>query len=296
MEDNVSLGGPDQSANPSDGDKGVPLGSDMPLSDPATSSGDIWSAALSEDNRRLVENKGWKSPDEALKSYSELDEYRGRSVALPGEDATDEDWQAFRHKMGTPEAAEAYQFEANEGADETALTALKGVFHGAGLDQRQADVLYQRLSQTYAESIEAHEAQQAEQLHQAMFEAKTALTDVWGNEDGEVFKRNTEAARRAVGELGGDALFAELRQIGALTADNQILSPVLAKAMAEVGTQLFAEDALMKGGDAVTMNPFAKDTLNVTAQGQLVNSDPATARAMIRAAGKRPEDYGLSSN
>ena len=297
MEDGISLGGPDtHSANPSDGDKGVAVGSDTSVSEPATSSGNTWHAALNEDNRRLVENKGWKSPDEALKSYSELDEYRGRSVALPGDDATDEDWRAFRHKLGTPKAAEAYEFEGNEGADEAALQSLKGIFLEVGLDQRQAGALYGRLSESYAQSAQAQQAAVAEARQNAMGEAKMALIDAWGNEDGSAFKRNMEAARRAVTELGGDELIGELRQIGALTHDNEILSPVLAKLMAEVGTQLFAEDALTRGGDALTVNPFAKDSMNLKAQGQLVNSDPQTARAMIRAAGKRPEDYGLSTN
>ncbi len=296
MEEGISLGGPDQSANPSDVGEGVSLGSDAPTTEPAASGGDTWGAALNEDNRALVENKGWQSPDDALKSYRELDEYRGRSVALPGEEATDEDWKSFRQKMGVPEAADAYELAAIEGADEASVNSLKELFHGAGLDQRQAEAMYQNLTEAYAGSEQAAKTAQAEQVIQAKSDAKAALAREWGNENGEDFKRNTEAARRAVNELGGDALFEELRQLGAITEDNQILSPVIAKAFAEVGNQLFVEDGLIEGGDAIAVNPFANDTINLTAQGELVKTNPSLARAQIRAANKRPEDYGLPSN
>ncbi|MCP4536708.1 MAG: hypothetical protein GY832_06135, partial [Chloroflexi bacterium] len=148
----------------------------------------------------------------------------------------------------------------------------------------------------YQVSQQAAEEQHFEHVNQAKTDASKALTREWGAQEGEVFKRNIEMARRAVVELGGDGLFDELRSLGAITDDNQVLSPVLAKAFAEVGNQLFAEDGLVDGGDTVSVNPFAEDTMNLTAQGALVKSDPARARAMIRAAGKRPEDYGLSSN
>ena len=296
MEDGISLNGPAAADNPSNEGASLSNGSDGAVSDSAASGGDTWSAALHEDNRALVDNKGWKSPDDALKSYRELDEYRGRSVALPGDEATDEDWKSFRGKMGTPETADAYTFGADEGADKAAVDSLKGLFHGAGLDQRQADALYDGMIASLGDTQQSTVEQQAQMLAQKKSDAQVALVEDWGNVDGEVFKRNTEMARRAVTELGGDKLFQELRDIGAISEDSKILSPILAKALAEVGNQLFAEDSLLDTGDTVMVNPFAADTMNLTAQGELVTKDPARARSLIRAANLRPEDYGLSSN
>ncbi len=300
MEDQ-SLGGPALADNPSNDGAEPSIGSESSVrSQPvapssAASSGDTWGMALNEDNRTLVENKGWKSPDDALKSYRELDEYRGRSVAVPGEGATAEEWRAFRAKTGMPEAANDYQFAVPDGADETAVQSLKDLFHGAELDQRQADVLFNQMTQAFQENRQAVVAQQMQAFDQVKGDAENALVEAWGNPEGEVFRRNLEMARRAVDELGGDALMSELRQLGAITSDNQILSPVLAKVFSEVGTQLFAEDALVQGGDVMTVNPFAEGSINLTVQGDLVKRDPARARAFIEAAGKRPESYGFSS-
>ncbi|NQW01674.1 MAG: hypothetical protein HQ483_18365 [Rhodospirillales bacterium] len=295
MED-ISLGGPALADNPSGDGVASSFGSDRATRVSAPSGGDTWPAALSEDNRRLVENKGWRSPDDALKSYRQLDEYRGRSVALPGDQATDEDWKAFRHKTGMPEAADGYALTMMDGADENATATLKELFHKAELDQRQAQALYGGMAEALAMSRQMTTERQAEQLAEARENAEASLTRAWGATDGEIFRRNIEMARRAVEALGGDGLLGELRQLGALTDSNQILSPVPAKAFAEVGAQLFAEDSLIEGGEAITANPFADGSLNLAAQGDLVKRDPARARGFIQAAGKRPENYGLSSH
>ena len=295
MEEN-SLDGPVAADNPSSDGVVPSTGSDGAMRVSAPSGGDTWRSALEEDNRRLVENKGWQSPDDALKSYRQLDEYRGRSVALPGEAATDEDWLMFRQKTGMPETADGYDFSGDMGADETAIGSLKNLFHGAELDQRQAQTLYADLANVFEQSQQAADADAHERFNQAIGNAESALAEAWGPPDGAGFIRNVEMARRAVEALGGDGLLGELRQLGAVTDDNQILSPVLAKAFAEVGAQLFAEDSLIEGGDAMTVNPFAEETLNLAHQGDLVTRDPARARAFIQAAGKRPENYGLSTH
>jgi myosin heavy subunit len=40
-------------------------------------------------------------------------------------------------------------------------------------------------------------------------------------------------------------------------------------------------------------NPFAKETFNMTEQGQLLKSNPDEARELIKSAGLKPENYGL---
>lgn len=294
MEEN-SLDGPVQADNPSNASVAPSVETDKAAPGSAPSGGDTWRSALDEDNRRLVENKGWHGPDDALKSYRELDEYRGRSVALPGEAATDEDWLVFRHKTGMPDSADGYDLASDNGVNETTIGSLKELFHGAELDQRQAQTLYAELENAFIQSQQAAELQANERHNQALENAEAALTEAWGQPDGDGFRRNVEMARRAVDALGGDSLVGELRQLGALSDENQILSPVLAKAFAEVGAQLFAEDTMIEGGEAMTVNPFSNETLNLAVQGDLVTRDPARARAFIQAAGKRPENYGLAS-
>lgn len=295
MED-YSLSGPGETDNPSNDRAAVSIGSDTAVRESAPSGGDAWTSALNEDNRRLVENKGWQSPDDALKSYRELDEYRGRSVALPGDGATEEDWLAYRQKSGMPARADQYHLSVDGEADEPALTALKNVFHEAELDQRQAQRLFASMADVFETSEQARKTEESARLQQAQQQAETELSEVWGPIDGSNFQRNVEMARRAVDALGGNDLVRELRHLGVLGEDNQVLSPTLTRVFAEVGSQLFAEDVLIEGGDAMVANPFASETLNLAAQGELVTRDPARARAFIQAAGKRPESYGLSSH
>jgi hypothetical protein len=57
--------------------------------------------------------KGWAekfdSPATALKSHRELEKKLGKSVTLPGKDATPEEVQAFHKKLGVPDSAAEYK-------------------------------------------------------------------------------------------------------------------------------------------------------------------------------------------
>ena len=57
-----------------------------------------WLEGLSEDNRKLAENKGWKSPEDIEKvfsSYSEMEKAQGASLRVPKDDAPKEEWDKF---------------------------------------------------------------------------------------------------------------------------------------------------------------------------------------------------------
>jgi len=83
------------------------------------------------------------------KSYIELEGRLGKSVAIPGEDASDEDRAAFREKMGIPKEAAGYELKALEGVPDYIQKSLAGSEESlrkrlleAGVSQTAAKEIY----------------------------------------------------------------------------------------------------------------------------------------------------------
>ena len=80
-----------------------------------------------------------------------MEKYQGRSVAIPGPDATPQERAAFDTKVrqwrGVPDAAERYTIAMPDGmqADEKGVKEWQGTFHRLGLTQDQVKGLTRRL-------------------------------------------------------------------------------------------------------------------------------------------------------
>lgn len=258
-----------------------------------------WTAALDEDTRKTVGAKGWKSPADAVKSYTELfrtyTETTQNALKLPAPDAPDAEWDAVFAKMGRPEKPEGYEFKLPDGLpdvffyDDTAAQEFRAMAHEAGLSPKQAAKLHDKwvLSQ-------AHKAATfAEKMETQAREAHNALVKEWGDPDSESFKRYRELSNRAIRHNGGDALLSELKSVGALGPNGEVRTPALAKMLAKVGTELYAEDSLYGGPGGGGPNPFSDKTVNLTEQTRLIRTDPDRARALIRATGQDPSLWKL---
>lgn len=252
-----------------------------------------WVAGLAAENRTTVEAKGWKTVDDGIKSYRELESRLGQALTVPGENATADDWNKLYGKLGRPETADKYELKVDRAAlpadmpyDETMSVEFRNWAHEAGLNTKQAQTLHDKYVGNFAKAFTDNAAKVNEQQATAHRE----LVTKWGPADSDGYKREVELMSRAARNLG---LADALKQGGLITADGGIRNSQLAIALARVGKELFAEDSFATGDGGVLSNPFAKDSLNVTEQGKLVRSDPNKARAMIRAAGLKPETYGL---
>lgn len=126
-------------------------------------------------------DKSWAksidSMDSLLKQFDNAQSLIGKkTIGVPAEDASPEEWKDFYTKMGRPEAADAYEFEpqaAPEGFEipddfkrsEDEEKLLKGIFHEAGLTKAQAkEVLKQTdkaFFEKYQEQVKEYEAQKA---------------------------------------------------------------------------------------------------------------------------------------
>lgn len=265
------------------------------VADQGSNSGNAdWVAGLQvEDNRTLVEAKQWKSADDAIRSYRELETDANNALKVPEADAPAEEWNAFYGKLGRPESADKYELKLNtetvpEGFpyDEKSAIEFRTWAHEAGLTPAQAQTLHDKFVGYQAGSFTASR----EALAKAEGDTHREIVMQWGDPDTDGYKQNLEYTSRAIGQLG---LKDELTRLGALSADGAVLSPKIAFALSKVGKEMYGEDTTVLNAGGTVSNPFSAEHENLTQQGQLIRSDPSKAKSLIRAAGGNPADYGL---
>lgn len=151
------------------------------------------------DIKSWTANKGFESPEIAMKSYQNLEKLMGhdragRTVVLPGDDATPEERAAFMAKLGRPDKPDGY--EMPQGGDEGFMKWAKETFHEIGLPAKQAKALTDKW-QEYAGG--ANEAMQ--QAQQAKFAGETdRLKKEWGA----AFEDKVKTVDRAAAQFGLD--------------------------------------------------------------------------------------------
>lgn len=246
---------------------------------------------LTEDNRRIAETKGWEDPNQIIQSYDELESHLGRTLNVPDEDASAEDWDRFYARLGRPDSAEDYQFALPENLPEDfpydgeSAEAFAAWAHEAGLSPQQAQSLHDRFVSHQAQTLDDFHAGNARREG----EAYQTLTKAWGGEGSETFARKTAMANAAMRDAGG--AMEAFKAAGLLAEDGGVRDARLAVWFAKLGERFFSEDTLDGGGVMDwSDNPFAKQTLNATQQAQLIRSDPDTAIAYMRAAGVTNSD------
>lgn len=171
--------------------------------------------------------KRFTSVGAIAKSYVSLERQLSNSnkVALPGDNSTPEEWDAFFAKLGRPEKADAYPLEVPEAVKDKALSTesvneFKGLAFKLGMTPKQVTELGKWYFDTTGKQLAALDEQQA----QAKEGAISALKKEWGAN----FDAQVALAKKAATSVGGDELL------------NHPLAndPVFIKAMAAVGAKL----------------------------------------------------------
>lgn len=273
-----------------------------------TETGGDFLSALSEDNRKVAEAKGWTGPDkvdEMLSSYRGLEGKIGSAINLPGDDAKPEDRQAFFDKVSkawTPEGPDGYQFSLpdnlpeNFAYDKDFASEAQKWFHDAKLSPTQAQFLHDKWVSTMAGAqgaLAQTEAERQEAQQTAMQEAHKALQSDWGEAGTEGYKQALGKSIRVAEHLG---IMDELTEAGIVSAPDEngnraVLRPAMVSKLPAIFDAILGEDSLGQGG--VSTNPFADSTRNLTEQSNIIRNDPSRAAALIRAAGGDPAKYGL---
>lgn len=187
---------------------------------------------LSEENKSFVANKGFKSYDDVVTSYINLEKYQGvpadKILKLPDENNADE-VNAFYNKLGRPEKAEDYKFEIADGQDDSIAKAIAPELFKAGLSQKQAAAIYK--------TLEAAKIEQGKAAEAAAVKAEEDLKSEWGTN----YDNNLKAAQQAAKIAGVTA-----EQIEALQKATDYKTVMnMFKNLASK----FGEDALRGAGD-----------------------------------------------
>lgn len=267
----------------------------------ATNAANPFDGLQAEGSREWIENAGVKDVESLVKMARNSESLIGKSFQKPGPEATQSEIDAFYERLGRPTDVSGYDLTPPEDmpedlpydtefAEKFAETA-----HKYGISAEQAKGLHDfYVGETvggYQAGLDGHIAQ----LEERSVAATSQLEKDWGAQQGTPkFNEQVALADRAIRELGGDTLLDGFEAAGMLGPQGIILNPAIAKAMANVGRELFGSSGgLVTGGSSSADNPFAKDSQNLTQQSELQRNDPRRARSLILAAGRDPANWGL---
>lgn len=247
-----------------------------------------WYEALSDAAaKEYAAKKGWKSVDEAVKSYQNLETELSKRSKEAG--------------PKPPEKPEQYEFKKPEkladGLDysDKFVSWLKKAAHKAGLSNESASAMHDALLEYGAQMVSEQRQAMQEALQEAVTKATKELTQDWGDMESPKFQRNLELAKRAI-RMADPNLKTALKEIGAVTEIDgklTITNATLFKALARMGEGMYAEDKTFGDPTAGGRNPFDDKTFDLAMQGRLVKEDPERAIALIKAAGKEAKYRSL---
>ena len=188
-----------------------------------------WKNALPDDVKTDPSLADIKDVGGLAKSYIHAQKMVGSDkVALPKEDATPEELDAFYDRLGRPKEYEFTKAELPEGMklNEDMEKNMKAIMHKSGLTNKQANDLYsgymKMTSEEFTNQQTAAENQKAEWY-------KTLQKDL-----GKAFDEQVDLSQRAARELGGEDFLNWLDSTG------QGNNPMFVKMFAKVG-QMMAE-------------------------------------------------------
>lgn len=188
--------------------------------------------------------KGYDKPGPFLKDVLEWKKAAATAIVPPGENATDEEREAFFEKLGAPKTAEEYAFEYPDGyaKDDAREKAFRENSKKAQLSKGQARIMAQGLA---AYDL-ASQAARADEVKRRDQENLDALTKQYGA-DG--LKKADDLATRALQHTAmPQGAFKKLVQAG-LHHDPEMFGWLV-----KIG-EAFSEDSFIRGGALPTPKP-----------------------------------------
>ena len=141
-----------------------------------------WTDSFSEADKKMISDKGWKSPQDMFKSYQEVEKFASNKISIPKADDA-EAWKKLDAKLGCPETIEGY--ELTDVADDFKKAALE-----TGMRPNQVKAMYDFYKGRQDQITEAFNAQ--------VEKDKEAIKSEWGDD----YSKNEELMRRGVAVLG----------------------------------------------------------------------------------------------
>jgi hypothetical protein len=236
---------------------------DTPPADTPPAADDDWRKSMAGDNEDALRLLGrYNSPQDAAKAFVEqrqlLSKRDENSIKIPGENATDEERQAFAKALGIPESPDKYDRFKPEGDDAIELSEADQAFVDAAIADlhKQGGLtaspeVVKTFEGMYYKAMEERAAQMAAAAVANRIENEKVLKEGWGSD----FKVNMTYAESALQAYvpGGDARTLLDMQL----ADGTKLGDhaVFIKAMAAAGRATTEDPAFLatlNGGESMS--------------------------------------------
>jgi hypothetical protein len=177
----------------------APAAGTVPQSAPPPAATIDWLTGAPEDITGFVQNKGWKTPVDAITSYKQLEKHMGtpadKLLRLPDFDKADPtELGQFYTKLGRPAEPNGYEIPVPEGMDTSFAEAAKAKFHELGLTAKQAKALAE-WNNEYASTMSV---QQQEAYKQTIAAENESLKKEWG----QAYDQEIGMAKNAAKALG----------------------------------------------------------------------------------------------
>lgn len=227
------LGGTGGSTPPAD--KGTPPPADKG-SEGGKGSDESWLTALPDDLKEDATLKNFKDIKSLAAAHVALKKHLGADkIALPGKNATAEDWKALYTKLGVPEKVDDYKVEFKKEAVITDDFAkeFRTKLHSVGILPQQAQALADWVSETNITNTKKFSEDRAKQQQAEIGE----LRKEWGN----AFDTQVARANKLLAEHADEATVKYLQSSG-LGNDVRLI-----KLLAAAGGALYKEDKALEG-------------------------------------------------
>lgn len=195
-----------------------------------------WKAGFDEDVANHPSMSDFKNPGDLAKSWVNAQKIIGADkIALPGENATPEEWSLVFDKLGRPANHEGYVLpevtlpEGMPPPDEGMLKAFKEQCHANGILPGQASKLFEWWQTTHGTVFEGMMTERGQNQQTA----ETSLRSEWGK----AYEPNLAKAQSVLKQFGDEKLTEYLESSGAGN------DPHLIRFLANIGKN-FGEDAL----------------------------------------------------
>lgn len=164
--------------------------SDMPENQTSeTESQANWSDSFSEADKKMISDKGWKSPQDMFKSYQEIEKFASNKISIPKADDV-EAWKKLDAKLGCPETIEGYELKDVAEVDKPYLDEFKKAALETGMRPNQVKAMYDFYKSRQDQITEAFNAQ--------VEKDKEEIKSEWGDD----YSKNEELMKRGVTVLG----------------------------------------------------------------------------------------------
>ena len=210
-----------------------------------------WTTSLDADHKALVGVKGWKTPGDAIKSYSEIEKLVGHEkIAMPKKDKDGNyepgEFERVMTQLGMPKDAKEYKTSANfklpEGVniDPKLETEFKARARAAGLLPGQYAFMMDELSGMLTRGGQSMKEAQEKNFNESVLNLRTK----WGS----AYDSKAQLANRVLSTFADQNKAAEIvKKYGN--------NPEIIEILANVGENLSEESLVKVGMSGTSMSP-----------------------------------------